>query len=102
MTGRLVSPGRKPAETELLLAEAMGMKVEGEQSICGGAKYLHWEALLRDLPNMTTFTQPPHFSTDPRWIPILKQIAKEKFGIVLEEKDDPEKVAREFLNKLTD
>lgn len=93
MSERLILPGRKPTETELKLAEAIGMKKDKYT-------YLHWEALIRDMPNMTTFTQPPYFSTDKRWIPILKQIAKEKFNITLEADGDPEQVANEFLDKL--
>ena len=97
MTGRLISSGRKSTDTELKLAKAIGMKTK---SIFGDV-YLHWEAILdKTKVNMTTFTQPPHFSTDKRWIPILKQIAKEKFSIILEKDNDPEQVAKELLDKL--
>lgn len=97
MTGRDILPGRKPTDTELKLAEAIGMKTKG----IFGDVYLHWEAILDETKiNMTRFTQPPHFSTDKRWIPILKQIAREKFKIILEKDNNPEEVARELLDKL--
>lgn len=91
---RLVSTGRPPTQTELELAEVIGMKKDGS--------YLHWEAVLDpSLTKMTTFTQPPHFSTDPAWSPILKRIAREKFGIELIAPDEfPENVSKEFLVKL--
>lgn len=62
--------------------------------------YLHWEALLRYLPYMTTFTSPPRFETDFDWIPILKQIGKEMFNIELSDYNYPKEVSQELLHKI--